>query len=95
MTRWQITACVAASTNGVERKMGERKMEAIGDRTVGVKRRSLVPGDRVVLTHSDGAEELRTVSIGPKRVRFHSGPRWIIYLDETTGWFDLRRVRPA
>jgi hypothetical protein len=73
----------------------ERKMEAIGDRTVGVQRRSLVPGDRVVLTHSDGAEELRTVSIGPKRVRFHSGPRWIIYLDETTGWFDLRRVRPA
>ncbi len=62
---------------------------------IGRKRRELRAGDRVILRHDDGYEELRTVAISPMRIKLHDGPRWVLYLDGCSGWFNLWRVRPA
>ena len=62
---------------------------------IGQKRRALKPGDRVILRYDDGYEETRIVSLGPKQLKFHDGPKWAIWLDGCPGWFALWRVRPA
>ena len=51
------------------------------------QKRGAEPGDRVILRYDNGYEEERIVSIGPKQLKFHDGPKWAIWLDGCPGWF--------
>ncbi len=73
---------------------GQKEIRRTGP-PIGQKKRALKPGDRVALRYDDGWEEPRIVAIGPKRLKFHAGPKWVIWLDDNMGWFALWRVRPA
>jgi hypothetical protein len=70
--------------------------ESVGSRmrTIGLRRRALKAGDRVLLHYDDGTEEPRTVLLGPRQIKVHSGRKWAIWLVGTTAWFALWRVRP-
>jgi hypothetical protein len=53
-------------------------------------------GDRVIWSHVDGTEEVRTVAIGPTPGRvFYVGPSRVVWLVGRPGPVLLQQIRPA